>query len=91
MLVFRAAQAPKSLPPPLGPGVAGGLQNRIQNRMNDHYEGGRPGAAGGLHNRIDDQVGLWPPDYDQPLYIRTDACAQGLGAYLFQMDTYTVE
>jgi len=32
-----------------------------------------------------EKVGLWSPDYDQPLYIRTDACAQGLGAYLFQV------
>ena len=32
-----------------------------------------------------EKVGLWPPDYDQPLYIRTDACAKGLGAYLFQI------
>jgi hypothetical protein len=32
-----------------------------------------------------DKIGLWALDYSQPLYIRTDACARGLGAYLFQI------
>jgi transposase InsO family protein len=29
--------------------------------------------------------GVYPPDYDLPLYVRTDACCEGLGAYLFQI------
>ena len=29
--------------------------------------------------------GVYAPDYDLPLYIRTDACCEGLGAYLFQL------
>ena len=29
--------------------------------------------------------GVYPPDYNLPLYVRTDACCEGLGAYLFQI------
>ena len=33
---------------------------------------------------IAESKGVYPPDYTLPLYIRTDACCEGLGAYLFQ-------
>ena len=29
--------------------------------------------------------GVYPVDYSLPLYVRTDACCDGLGAYLFQI------
>jgi len=32
-----------------------------------------------------EKKGVYAPDYDLPLYIRTDACCEGLGAYLFQL------
>ena len=35
--------------------------------------------------------GVYAPDYDLPLYVRTDACCEGLGAYLFQIVEEKVE
>ena len=34
---------------------------------------------------IVESKGIYARDYSQPLYVRTDACAQGLGAYLCQI------
>lgn len=38
-------------------------------------------------NALAEKKGVYPVDYSQPLYIRTDACCEGLGAYLFQLVT----
>ena len=32
-----------------------------------------------------EKKGVVAPDYSLPLYVRTDACKEGLGAYLFQI------
>ena len=44
-----------------------------------------PGSMGCSCTAIVESKGIHAPDYSQPLYVRTDACAQGLGAYLFQI------
>jgi len=37
-----------------------------------------------------EKKGVVAPDYNLPLYVRTDACKEGLGAYLFQLKTREV-